>query len=1207
MTTILEHIADEVGKQIKAERATQGGNLTADINSIIELIKNGGLKTEVVANNLAGKPYMTHSVSSSSSLLGTAGAVMTHTSMGGFQTSRLVSSSLPTWDRSPSATNPSFLDHLNDQGKMLNKTFVKNHVVTIQNNGVDDVFFIDGVEQPTLEFAKGNQYIFDWSDDLTNPLRLSEVSDGTHSTGSEHTNGIVVDLVNGTTTFTIVDDEVDSLFYYSDATSGLGGEIVLKIPPYHTSMNDGHLSDSGEQNNVGLLVNMLKEGVSRRTAPTDKILYICDTPPSDYMFYVRGGFIQFQLEMACYWAGLTLEIPSGSQVVTRQPSDFYNARYDHLAPNITWFYGNHYGYVQHDQFFLNNNNISSVTDWANYFSDYDSVVFLGISKTKYFPSNAINGLAKARDENAVGVIGITDDAYYTRNINSVFAPYNISFVGRFSQLNTSDHYLVSNLKAQGFDHNYLFDNLHDDYHLNHTITDSYVSINEENANSHVTINLEIDNLRSELTNVSEYSPAVDTEFRNLNRSIAGNATFPVEQGDVINITSINPSKIIWQNENGVFRQLLHSQEGTIYRRMDSSVSFADEYDENLSTIGTGAYSITAQIEILSSGNHVTGWLDLYDLEQRVKDSAGTIGQSLEADLPLPLGDGEIFWVIDQDFHVYSKDGDWYKMSDDSLFKNLATRDIDMYLLLGQSNMHGHADLAGASADITDSKTDVLFRTAWHHETGNADSDLYESDWVDNVNAGDTRGDDGVSTIGGSSKFGPEIGFAHEGKTNGLFGTNTPAIFKYAVGASTLFSGVTDSSGNDLSDWDTDPNLTGREGDCWRGFKESFDNAIDALQAKGHRVFIKDVIWYQGESDGANAGTGVVESKLKVLWDKIRNHFLTKNISYSNTNIVVTRISGSNGDPVNWGDEYKRFSDKYSRAGLVDATIYSPGNSVHLDQDGMFNIGKAFAREAKRINTLSSHSIPHEIPGTDLVNAVSATESTITKTSGFVTQVDDLSSNGNNYTADSSSTIELVESGSDLLYNEKVFKFDGDTDVLDTGNITGLDLGSKFTCYMLFNPSVNGGQDAPWSIRDFSNFDVIAPLSGNSSEYRGQFYHHTRTQGAVGHTGTTAITGWNLLTWEIDTTAQTSTAWLNGTQLFSFADSGTLGADSIIHLMGNHNAPSTQTGASVLDGKFTEFIITKDNSDREKVEGAIMHKYGLARNLPANHAYKEIVP
>ena len=752
------------------------------------------------------------------------------------------------------------------------------------------------------------------------------------------------------------------------------------------------------------------------------------------------------------------------------------------------------------------------------------------------------------------------------------------------------------------------------YGLGKFIHDKILEINGFNAGTNSAGHyLQVNNSGS---GVKTTPHIADTEYRNLLRVLAGGDSYYVEQGDVINITAISPTNITWQNENGVYRNLKHDLQNDVYRRLGSNVLFSQDYNAGASNLVTGSYNINAQIEILKSGYYAGGWIDFYRIKELVDsaDSAGTIGTSTDADLPMPSTDGEIFWVSDQLFHVYSKSGSWYKLSDDTLWKEMPTRDIQMYIMLGQSNMHGHADLAGAPTDITDAKTDVYFRTAWHDGTGNATTQLYESTWVNNVTAGSTRGDDGVSTIGGSSKFGPEIGFAHEGKTNGLFGTKgafgyaTPAIFKYAVGASSLFFDTLDGSGNELSDWDTTANLANRNGDCWRGYKTAFENAVADLRSKGHRVFVKGVVWYQGESDGSKATPeGTIQAKLKVLWDQIRTHMLTLNISYSNTNMVITRISGSNGEPVSWGDEYKRMRDQYIRIGLVDATIYSPGNNVHLDQDGMWGIGKAFAREMKRVNDQADHAIAHEIPGFDLVNAVSSNESTITQTNGYVTQVDDLSSNGNNYTAETASTIELVESGSDLLYNEKVFKFDGDTDVLDTGNITGLDLGNKFTCYMLFNPSVNGGQDAPWSVRDFSNFDVIAPLAGNGSEYRGQFYHHTRTQGAIGYTGSTAITGWNLLTWEIDTTAQTSTAWLNGTQLFSFADSGTLGADSIIHLMGNHNAPSTQGGSSILDGKFTEFIITKDNSDREKIEGAIMHRYGLARLLDANHAYREIVP
>ena len=701
----------------------------------------------------------------------------------------------------------------------------------------------------------------------------------------------------------------------------------------------------------------------------------------------------------------------------------------------------------------------------------------------------------------------------------------------------------------------------------------------------------------------------DTEYRNLLRTLAGGDKYYIEAGDVYDIVAISPNTITWKNENGIYRNLPHSDQNLRYRRLGSNALFSSDYNASLSNLQTGIYNISAKIEILTSGYHAGGWIDFYRIKEKVdsQDSAGTIEISADADLPIPTGDGQIFWVTDQLFHVYSKNGNWYKLSDDSLWKEMPTRDVDLYIMLGQSNMHGHADLAGAPTDITDTKENVYFKTAWHDSTSNATEPLYESEWDKDTIPGSTRGDDGVSTIGNSTKFGPELGFAHEAKTNGLFGTNTPAIFKYAVGASSLFYDSVDGNGNNLSDWDTTANLANRNGDCWRGYQTSFANAVQELKDKGHRVFVKGVIWYQGESDGSHQTQGEIQAKLKVLWDNIRSHMLTLNLSHSNTNLVVTRVSGASGEPVSWGDEYKRFSDAYTRVGLVDSSIYSPGNNVHLAQDGMFGIGKAYAREAKRIEDQADHAIAHEIPGNDLVIGASSTESNVTITNGSVTQVDDLSSNGNNFTADSASTIEHVESGSDLLYNEKVFKCDGDADVLDTGNITGLDLGTKFTAYMLFNPIVNGGQDAPWSVRDFTNFDVIAPLAGNSSEYRGQFYHHTRTQGAIGYTGTTAITGWNLLTWEIDTNTQTSTAWLNGTQLFSFADSGTLGADSVIHLMGNHNAPSSQGGASVLDGKFTDFLITKDNSDREKIEGAIMHKHGLARKLPSSHGYKEIVP
>jgi hypothetical protein len=549
------------------------------------------------------------------------------------------------------------------------------------------------------------------------------------------------------------------------------------------------------------------------------------------------------------------------------------------------------------------------------------------------------------------------------------------------------------------------------------------------------------------------------------------------------------------------------------------------------------------------------------------------------------------------------------LADNTLWKDMPTRDIDLFLMLGQSNMHGYADLSGASTDITDTKSNVLFKTAWHDNTINATDPLYESDWVNGVTAGSTRGDDGVSTIGGSSKFGPEIGFVHEGKTNGLFGTNTPAIFKYAVGASTLFSDSATNGGH--SDWDTSENLVDRNGDCWRGYKTAFANAVQELKDKGHNVILKDVIWYQGESDGAHQSPqGTIASKLKVLWDQIRVHMASIDLDYSNLNLILTRISGSSGQPVNWGDEYKRMSDQYSRVGLVDATIYSPGNNIHIDQTGMFGIGKAFAREAKRLNDLASHSTASDIASTSLVIGASASDSTITKTSGSVTQVSDLSANGNNWDAKPNSTIELVEAGSDMLYNNKVFRHDGDADSLIVPAVTGLSLGDKVCFFMLFNPVVNGAQDSAFCVLDTSDLDIITIQPGSSSEFRGSYYHHKRTQGAFVYNASNPLPQgeWHLITWEIDTNTATTSGWINGHQIFSVADGGTIPqTQTEWDIFGNHNAPSTQPGASTLDGLWAEFYAVKDSYDREKIEGAIMHKYGLARYLPSGHAFKQIVP
>lgn len=704
----------------------------------------------------------------------------------------------------------------------------------------------------------------------------------------------------------------------------------------------------------------------------------------------------------------------------------------------------------------------------------------------------------------------------------------------------------------------------------------------------------------------------DTEYRNLLQVLAGKDSYYVEAGDVYDIIATSPTNIVWKNENGVYRNLRHNQQNIVYRRLDSTNLFSADYNSGASVLQTGTYNITAKIEIISSGNHASGWIDLYRIKELVDsaDTAGTIGTSTDQSLPIPQVDGEIYWVTDQFFHVYSKNGDWYKLSDDTLWKDMPTRDLDFYLLLGQSNMHGGASLTGAPSEITDPKTDVMFRTAWHHDTSDATTQLYQSGWRTETTAGNTHGQNGNQYIGGSNYFGPELGFAHEGKSNGLFGTNTPALFKYAVGSSSLFfDSLNSQTGGDLSDWDTTANLANRNGDCWRGFKQSFDDAVNTLKGLGHRVFFKGAIWYQGESDGSQGGNiGAIQNKLQTLWDEIKAHALSNNISSDGANLIVTRISDASGNPVGWGDEYKRLSDTSSKIGIVDATIFSPGNNIHLDQDGMWGIGKAYAREMKRLNDQTDHTSATDIASTSLVIGASSTDSTIVENAGVITSVSDLSANNNDWTPHSNSTIELVTSGSDLLYNENVLKFDADADTLHVPLVNGLSLGDKVCFFQLFNPEVNGHQDSAFCVLDTSSgLEIITILPGSNVDFYGSWYHHTRTQGGGIFNSTAPTNGWNLISWEIDTNTATTTSWINGHQIFSVADGGTLPSSTEWDIMGNHNAPSGQVGSSILNGLWAEFYAVKDSYDREKIEGAIMHKYGLARNLPANHPYREIVP
>jgi len=105
--------------------------------------------------------------------------------------------------------------------------------VTFQNVGGANKYFIDGVQQDTLELHEGNTYIFDWSSATGHPFRFSTTADGTHGGGSEYTTGVTVDTSNYKTTI-VVASGAPTLYYYCQYHSGMGGQANTPTPANNT-------------------------------------------------------------------------------------------------------------------------------------------------------------------------------------------------------------------------------------------------------------------------------------------------------------------------------------------------------------------------------------------------------------------------------------------------------------------------------------------------------------------------------------------------------------------------------------------------------------------------------------------------------------------------------------------------------------------------------------------------------------------------------------------------------------------------------------------------------------------------------------------------------------------------------------------------------------------------------------------------------------
>jgi hypothetical protein len=125
----------------------------------------------------------------------------------------------------PSTATPTGLSATASVGTVTTTgvTITQTFAVTVANPGSGNKYYIDGVQQATVNLTEGNTYRFDQSDGTNSghPLRLSTTSDGTHGGGSQYTTGVTT-----TSSYTQITVAVGAptLYYYCTNHSGMGGQ-----------------------------------------------------------------------------------------------------------------------------------------------------------------------------------------------------------------------------------------------------------------------------------------------------------------------------------------------------------------------------------------------------------------------------------------------------------------------------------------------------------------------------------------------------------------------------------------------------------------------------------------------------------------------------------------------------------------------------------------------------------------------------------------------------------------------------------------------------------------------------------------------------------------------------------------------------------------------------------------------------------------------
>ncbi len=649
----------------------------------------------------------------------------------------------------------------------------------------------------------------------------------------------------------------------------------------------------------------------------------------------------------------------------------------------------------------------------------------------------------------------------------------------------------------------------------------------------------------------------------------------------------------------------------IFLRRDSASNWAVT-SPNPIILSEGEPGFDTTNQILKVGDGVTPWNSLSQFQgpQGVAGNDGTDGVDgndgndgadgadgqdgvqistyTKANLPLAATAGTNALVTDGTIGgtptmSYFYNGSWYRTFDNSVITN---QTIDLFILAGQSNAHGHADVS----DLTSAQAtqDGLFYTSWHDSTGNAETTQNYSTWATSLVAGSTRGDS--NNLVNSPNFGPELGFVSRANANNL--TTPPiGILKTAGGASTL------NAGTSFSDWDT--TATGnREGDCYRGLLAALSDATTKLTNAGYSWNFKGMIWWQGESGASVSGLNTLIAAVRTV--------LGNSYNVSNTSqfpVVITKIGyGTDLTPVANADAY---------VGIVDAATY--GHAVSQNHVGraaegssdtnsngvndMFDIGEAYADKMQLAISGSTNAAWDPSSITTRLWLDMDDQTTFTSSGGNVTAIADKSGNNYNFNAASGSTLTAVNTSQN---NKNILRFDNNSDATSYRSVA-FSSTAVHKWYFVVKVTASDSHDALVTFnKSGPTLQMIMFNLSGSGVFSGDWYMNPGTH--LTSNSTNLLNQWVILSIELDVPNTRATASLNTTPYNTNVNQSglsTMGAGSIKLNDYQNNA----------DSDWGEVIFTEDvsQSNSDKIEGYLAHKWGLTTDLPSAHPYKTQAP